>query len=168
MKPERVKVLGIYLIAICALQICLYLVISFVAAKEDFWLLYFEPRVGTIVIIELFARGAQRIVLTGILRWLSVVWILALGLLMLFGRPLIKTYIVSEIILALPSLLVFLVILVIAGAGLSSARPETGMDFLGLIFIPILVAIFFTIIPLGLAFWLLLSSWFKRETKIHE
>ena len=167
MKPERVKVLGIYLIAICALQICLYLVISFVAAKEDFWLLYFEPRVGTIVIIELFFRSTQQIV-GGIFRGIAVVWILALGLLMLFGRPLIKTYIVSEIILALPSWLVFLVILVIAGANLSSARPETGMDFLGLIFIPILVAIFFTIIPLGLAFWLLLSSWFKRETKIHE
>jgi hypothetical protein len=167
MKPERVKILGIYLIAISALQICLYLVISFVAAKEDFWLLYFEPRVGTIVIIELFFRSTQQIV-GGIFRAVSVVWILALGLLMLFGRPLIKTYIVSEIILALPSLLVFLVILVIGGVGLSSARPETGMDFLGLIFIPILVAIFFTLIPLGWAFWLLLNSWFKRETKIHE
>jgi hypothetical protein len=168
MKPEQVKILGIYLIAICALQSCLYLVMSFVALKENLWLFYFEPRIGTIVITELFARGTQRVVLTGILRWLSVVWILALGLLMLFGRPLIKTYIVSEIILTLPSLLLFLVVVIIAAANLNSARFELGMTFLGMIFIPILVAVFFTIIPLGWAFWLLLSSWFKRESKIYK
>lgn len=167
MKPDRTKILGIYLIAICALQICLYFVIYFVAAKEDFWLLYFEPRVGTIVIIELFFRSTQQIV-GGIFRAISVVWILALGLLMLSGRPLIKTYIVSEIFLALPSWIVFFIILVIGGVGLSSANPETAAPFLKMVFIPILVAIFFTVIPLGLAFWLLLSSWFKREKKIYE
>jgi hypothetical protein len=168
MKPERVKILGIYLIVICALQTCLYLAMSFVALKENPWLLEFEPRIGTIVIVELFFRGTQQIVLAGILRGLSVVLILALGLLMLSGRPLIKTYIVSEIILALPNFLLLLVVLVIGAANLSSARNETGMTFMQMTFIPILVMVFFTIIPLGLAFWLLLSSWFKREMKIHE
>jgi flagellar basal body-associated protein FliL len=165
MKPERVKILGIYLIAICVLQICLYLVMSFVALNGNLWLFHFEPRIGTIGIIELFSRGAQRIVLTGIFRWLSVVWILALGLLMLFGRPLIKTYIVSEIILALPSSLVFLVLVISGVANLSAARFEMGMTFLGMIFIPILVAVFFTIIPLGWAFWLLLSSWLREKRR---
>jgi membrane protein insertase Oxa1/YidC/SpoIIIJ len=167
MKPERVKILGIYLIVICALQTCLYLAMSFVALKENLWLLEFEPRIGTIVIIELFFRGTQQI-LTGILRGLSVVLILALGLLMLSGRPLIKTYIVSEIILALPNFLLLLILLVIGAASLSSAHNQTGMTFMRMTFIPILVMVFFTIIPLGLAFWLLLSSWFKREMKIHE
>jgi membrane protein insertase Oxa1/YidC/SpoIIIJ len=167
MKSERAKILGIYLIVICALQTCLYLAISFVALKENLWLLEFEPRIGTIVIIELFFRGTQQI-LTGILRGLSVVLILALGLLMLSGRPLVKTYIVSEIILALPNFLLLLIVLVIGAVSLSSAHNETGMTFMRMTFIPILVMVFFTIIPLGLAFWLLLSSWFKREMKIHE
>jgi hypothetical protein len=167
MKPERAKILGIYLIAICALQSCLYLVMTFVAVKEHLWLLYFEPRVGSIVILELFVRGTQQIVLAGLLRGVTVVWILALGLLMLFRRPLIKTYIVSEIMLALPTLLLFLVLALIGAANLTETRFELGRTFLGMIFIPILVSVFFTLIPLGWAFWLLLSSWFKKEAKAY-
>ena len=158
MKSERVKILGVYLVVICALQICLYLALSF-ASEKNLWLFYFDPRIG-IFFLETVVRGVEQVV-PGILRWLSIVWILALGVLMLSSRPLIKTYIVSEIILALPSLLFSLVIVV------GNLSPAHGFS-VGELFIPILVMVFFTIIPLGLAFWLLWGSRFKGETKIFE
>lgn len=158
MNLARVKFLGIYLIVICALQICLYLALS-VGSEENLWLFYFDPRIG-IFFFEAVLRGAEQTA-PGVLRWLSVVWILALGAFMLSGRPLIKTYIVSEIVLALPSLLFSLVI--IAG----NMSPAHGFS-IGELFIPILIMIVFSIFPLGLAFWLLMSSRFTGEVKIFE
>ncbi len=80
---------------------------------------------------------------------------------MLSGRPLIKTYIASEIILALPSLLFSLVIVV------GNLSPAHGFS-IGELFYPVVIMIFFSIIPLSLAFWLLWSSRFKGELKIFE
>ena len=158
MKLGRVKFLGIYLVVICALQICLYLALS-VVSEENLWLFYFDPRIG-IFFLETVFRGAEQIV-PGIFRWLSVVWILALGVFMVSGRPLIKTYIASEIVLALPSLLFSLVIVV------GNLSPAHGFSVREL-FTPILVMIFFSLVPLGLAFWLLWSSRYKGEVKIFE
>jgi hypothetical protein len=158
MKLERAKILGVYLIAICSLQICLYLALS-VAAEKYLWLFYFDPRIG-VFFLETIIRGSEQVV-PGIFRWLSAVWILALGVFLFSGRPLIKTYVFSEIILFLPSLLFSLFI---AAANLG---PTHGFS-VGELFIPILVMIVFSIIPLGLAFWLLWSSRFKGEVKIFE
>ncbi len=158
MNLARLKFLGIYLVVICSLQICLYIALSIVSEK-NLWLFYFDPRIG-IFFLETVFRGAEQIV-PGIFRWFSVVWILALGVFMLSGRPLVKTYIASEIILALPSLLFSLVVVI------GNLSPAHGFS-VGELFYPIVIMVAFSIIPLGLAFWLLWSSRFKGEVKIFE
>jgi hypothetical protein len=100
MKSRRIKTLGLYLMVGAILQICLYLALSLSSDAAD-WLFYFDPRMG-IFFIESGLRGAE-LVVPGIFQWLSAVWILLLGLMLIRGRPLVKTYIVSEIILSLPN-----------------------------------------------------------------
>lgn len=95
MNPQRTKTLGIYLLAGSILQLSLYLALSLSTDKAG-WLFYFG-----IFFLESGVRGAE-LINPGIVQWLSAVWILLLGLMLLFGRPLVKTYVVSEIILLIP------------------------------------------------------------------
>jgi hypothetical protein len=143
MNLKRLKILGAYLITVCILQICVYLALS-LSSEKYLWLFYFDPRIG-LFFLESGLRGAEEVT-PGILRWLSAAWILVLGLFLFSGRPLIKTYIFSEIILLLPNLLF---ILAIIWANLS---PAHGFS-VGELFFPGLVMIAFSVVPLALAFW---------------
>jgi hypothetical protein len=69
-----------------------------------------------------------------------------LGGLMVFGHVWIKTYIVSEILLTLPNVLLAI------GVILANMNPAHGFS-VGELFVPALVMVPFTIIPLTLAFW---------------
>ena len=158
MNPARLKFLGIYLIVICSLQICLYAIISF-NPKDLGVLFYFDPRIG-IFFLETAFRGSEQIA-PGVFRWLSAAWILTLGIILFSGRPLLKTYIVSEIVFALPSLLFGLVVVI---AGLSAAHGFSVPE----LFFPILIMLFFSIIPLVLAIRLAWRSRFKGDLKIFE
>ena len=141
MNPQRTKTLGIYLLAGSILQLSLYLALSLSTDKAG-WLFYFDPRLG-IFFLESGVRGAE-LSNPGIVQWLSAVWILLLGLMLLFGRPLVKTYVVSEIILSIPGVFFFLAIL---GANLS---PAHGFSVGELLF-PVIVMIAFSVVPLVLA-----------------
>ena len=123
------------------MQLCLYLALS-LATDEAGWLFYFDPRIG-IFFLESGARGAE-LIIPGLFQWLSAGWILLLGLMLLFGRPLMKTYIVSEIILSVPSLFFFLAI---AWGNLS---PAHGFSVGELLF-PVIIMIVFSVVPLVLA-----------------
>ena len=142
MNPQRTKPLGLYLLVGSILQICLYLALSLSTDKAD-WLFYFDPRLG-IFFLESGVRGAE-LIIPGLFQWLSAVWILLLGLMLLFGRPLVKTYIVSEIIFSVPSLFFFLAI---AWANLS---PAHGFSVGELLF-PVIIMVAFSVVPLVLAF----------------
>lgn len=93
---KRVKILGAYLTVACALQIGLYLAMSISAeryerlfpfAMKQTALFYFDPRLGLSAFVGIFG-------------WVSAPWVLALGLLLLSGRPLIKAYVISEVALS--------------------------------------------------------------------
>jgi hypothetical protein len=142
MKSRRIKTLGLYLMVGAILQICLYLALSLSSDAAD-WLFYFDPRMG-IFFIESGLRGAE-LVVPGIFQWLSAVWILLLGLMLIRGRPLVKTYIVSEIILSLPNVFFSLVIV---WANLS---PAHGFSVGELLF-PLIIMVAFSVVPLVLAF----------------
>jgi hypothetical protein len=142
MNPQRTKTLGLYLLVGSILQLSLYLAMSLSTDKAD-WLFYFDPRIG-IFFLEAGVRGAE-LVIPGIFQWLSAVWIFLLGLVMLFGRPAVKTYIVSELILSSPSVFFFLAIV---WANLS---PAHGFSVGELLF-PVIVMIAFSVVPLVLAF----------------
>lgn len=139
---NRTRILGAYLMAAGIVQTTVYVGLS--TSRGPDWLFYFDPRIG-IFFLETGWRGAEEIT-PGILRWLSVVWILTLGMLFLCGRQLVKTYIVSEVALALPNIF-FLVTII--GANLT---PAHGFS-VGELFLPMLEMIAFSVLPVTLAFW---------------
>jgi hypothetical protein len=77
------------------------------------------------------------------------------------GRPLVKTYIASEIVFFIPTLFFTLLIAVV------NMSPSHGFSAGELLF-PILVLVIFSIVPLGLAVWLAWKLRFKGEVKIFE
>jgi hypothetical protein len=139
---KRVKILGAYLTVACALQICLYLAMSISAERYE-WLFYFDPRLG-LFFVESGIRGAEQ-PSPGIFGWVSAAWVLALGLLLLSGRPLIRAYVISEVALSAPNLLF---VFAVAWANLS---PAHGFS-VGELFVPVGVMIIFSVVPLILAF----------------
>jgi hypothetical protein len=140
---KRAKILGAYLTVAGAMQICLYLAMSIsaeryeswgVTSRPDLWLFYFDPRLG------LNAFGS------GIFGWVSAAWVLALGLLLLCGRPLIRAYVISEVTLSAPNLLFVLWVLAV------NLSPAHGFS-VGELLVPVCVMIIFSVVPLILAFW---------------
>jgi hypothetical protein len=100
---KRVKILGAYVTVLGALQICFLLGPMFISleryeSRPDLWLWYFNPRIG-LTGLESETIGIP------IFTLVSAPWILALGLLLLSGRTLIRTYVISEIVLSAPNLL---------------------------------------------------------------
>ncbi len=143
MNLKRIRILGAYILAIGLLQIYFYLVMLMSTEKEG-WLFYFDPRIG-IFFLESSIRGTEEIA-PGIFRWFSAVWISTIGLILVSGRPIVKTYIVSELALMLPSVIFFVLII------WANLTPAHGFSVSELIF-PALVTIVFSIVPLRLAFW---------------
>ena len=138
----RTRILGAYVVIGGLLQALLYLLLS-ISRNHD-WLFYFDPRIG-IFFLETGWRGTEQIV-PGIVRWLTVGWLLTIGGLLLTGRKLIRAYIISEIILLPPNIFFFVVIVL---ANLGAAHGFS----VGELFLPMLVMVAFSIIPLVLAFW---------------
>jgi hypothetical protein len=138
--PKQVKILGAYLTVACTLQTYLYLAMS-ISAERYKWLFYFDPRLG-LSIVESGGRGAHPP--PGIFDWMSAAWGLALGLLLLSGRPLIRAYVISKVALSAPNLLF---VFAVASANLSPARGFS----VGELFVPMGVMIIFSVVPLMLA-----------------
>jgi hypothetical protein len=145
MKNEQVKDVGVYLLGISLLQICLYLLMS--RASGASWLFYFDPRIS-LFFLETSVRGTEQAA-PGVLRWLSAGWIFVLSLLLLRGRPnlriyALRAYIVSELLLLIPSIIFFLIVI------LSSLSSTHGFS-VGELVLPALIIVVFSIIPLRLA-----------------
>ena len=145
MKNEQVKVVGIYLLGISLLQICLYLLMSKASAAS--WLFYLDPRIS-LFFLETSVRGTEQEA-PSLLRWSSSAWIFMISLLLLLGRPVLRiyalrAYIVSELLLLIPSVIFFLIII------LSSLSPAHGFS-VGELLLPTLIVVVFSIIPLWLA-----------------
>jgi len=107
------------------------------------WLFYFNPRFG-LYCVESVIKGEPPP--PGIFGWMSAAWVLALGLLLLSGRPLIKAYVISEVALSAPTLLFVFVV------ALANLSPAHGFP-VGELFVPVCLMIIFSVVPLILAFW---------------
>ena len=158
MNIAPVRFLGIYLIAICFFHICLGFIV-FLNPKDFAVLVGFAPHLGIYMLERIFLATSTPD-FGGIFYWLTTGWILTLGIVLLCGRPLLKTYIISEIIFALPSLLLFLALV-----GMILIYPE-GLKSLPVydvfLVIGIVAAMFFSaIIPLVWAIWLMWRSHFR-------
>lgn len=91
------------------------------------------------------------ILIYGVFRWLTVVWLLGIGSLLRSGRQLVRLYVFSEIILLLPSVIFFAFVI------WSNPGPDQGYPIADLLY-PVLVTLAFSVIPLVIAFWSRRSS----------
>jgi hypothetical protein len=160
MKLAPVKFLGIYLIAICFLQICLGFIV-FLDPKDFAVLVSFAPHIGIYALERIFLATATP-VFGGIFYWLTAGWFLTLGILLLFVRPLLKTYIISEIIFSLPSLVLFLALIAMVLIYPDGLKSLPVHDWI-LILVMVMTTFFSTLIPLVWAIWLAWRSRFRAE-----
>jgi hypothetical protein len=137
----RTRILGVYLIVAGLLQAVLYVLLSI--SKTHDWLFYFDPRIGIFFLESMWKGGEPTI--PGVERWLTVVWLLAIGVVLITGRQLLWFYIVPEILFSLPTVLFFVFIV------LANLSPSHGFS-VGELFLPILVTVAFSLIPLVIAF----------------
>lgn len=137
------KTLGIYLVVLALMQTALYIILAFSNKLE--WLFYFDPRIGITAFEEAIYLWGVEPNIPGIFGWISAGWLIIISIFFISGRPLIKTYIISELILAAPSLVFFSVIAFV------NIRPSCGFSVGELIF-PIPVFLVFSVLPLIIAF----------------
>lgn len=142
-KPE---ILAVYLTAVALLQAGLYF--SSFGPHGMGAALYLDPRIG----IDAWLTGGAmdpeaRSRLTEVsqqIRWASAAWILCLGVLLTFRKPVIQVYVLSECVLSLPNLLFFGMVI------LANMNPGHGFS-IGELSIPLVVFSVFTVVPLSMA-----------------
>jgi hypothetical protein len=139
MKLPLRKMLGIYLIAICVIQIVIYSLASL--SDQLTFLFYFDPRIG-LFFLETVLRRVEHF--PGILNWVSAVVILVTGVAQLRYDWLLPVYFIVEILMSGPTLIM---ILAVAAVGLT---PSHGFS-VGELLIPIVVFAFATVLPVGIA-----------------
>ena len=156
---QRAQWLSFYLLLASLLQICMYAAWSF-SPEKLIAIFYFDPRIG-LYFIESGTRGAE-LTVPGILQWLSAILLLLISLLLLSGRSILKTYIISEIIVSIPNLF-FLVLIALA-----NLSPAHGFS-VGELFFPVLVMMLFTIVPviLAITIWRKSAQQSKAELIVH-
>ena len=133
------KILGTYLVAIGILQLIIYVLATI--SDQLMVLFYFDPRIG-LFFLETVLRRVENF--PGVLSWISAAAILAVGFLQLRYDWLLPVYFLVEFLLAAPTLIM---ILVVAAANLS---PSHGLS-VGELFIPIIVFVLVTVLPVGIA-----------------
>lgn len=156
MKSETTqKALAFYLIGLGILQLVLYVAMS--SSKELEWLFYFDPRFG-LFFIESMARGSE-VMIPGLLDWISVpiIFLVAIFLLRDLTNKSLAAYFLMELVLGLPSLLIFLFVF---GANLS---PAHGFSIGELLFPSIVFFITFVVpVTLGIATYVLRRREYKQ------
>ncbi len=143
MYPSRLKILGWYVLAVCVMQLAIYFALALSKGKAD-WLIYFDPRLG-LFYFESGLRGKEAVAPT-FLRWFSALWIFWIALFLINGRRPVRTYIVSELVLSIPNVLFVSAIL------WANLTPAHGFS-IGELFVPVIVMLVCSAVPLGLAIW---------------
>ena len=137
------KALRYLLYLLATSQVALY----FAAFKWES-LFYFDPRIGLVAFGEMLGPLA---ILLQVIRWMSPFWILALAAWGFKERRQVRIYVLSELVLACPSVLFFLLVL------WANMGPSHGFSVGELIF-PLFSVSVFTAVPLTVAWRLLRSS----------
>ena len=124
---------GVYLIALSAYQFVVYGWFSQMTGLN--------PRVGISMVVEgMLQRPHQA---TEAIEWVSALWLFAVGVLFLCGKNVFKTYIVSEIFFAIPTIFA-------AAPFLPSLLFGSFGWFIGMV----TVFVVFTAVPVGIAIFL--------------
>jgi hypothetical protein len=145
MNPRRTKFLGVYILSAGILQLVLC---SFVALSSgwDERFSYFNPH-GGIFFVGVYLLGAGGAAIN-FFTWASAILHLAIGWLWFKRRPLVMTYVISEIVLIVPNIF-FLLFLLLTKLDSDSAQYVSA----GGLFFLIMTIIAFSVVPLVLALW---------------
>ena len=131
----RTSGLGLYLGTLAVAQIAIYVAWT---SRPDSSLFYFDPRIGLFIVQSMMSgREPPGPALLG---WLSALWLLVEALLMGWTRWGPGVYLVSELILALPSLIFFITVAVV------NMSPAHGFSVAELT-IPVPVFVLFSVVP---------------------
>jgi len=132
------RILGCYLLCVAAFQIY----VSIEIANGEIVFFYILPHFG----IHAFLLGIVGTYNLMLIEWLTAGWIIALAVLFLLGQSPIKIYIISEILLSMPSF--FFICLVI----IASMKRTHGFSPLELM-LPVIIMLITAFIPIGLILW---------------
>jgi hypothetical protein len=145
---KHIKILGSYLMFVSLAHICLYIALNILPGTFG-ELFYYDARIAFFV-IEAGIRGSEGTP-PALVSWIIEFGILALGILMLSGRAVLKTFVVLESLLTLPYLLVFAITI---GAGMSSNHGFSPAELL----LPTIIVTINSLLPLSYAIWILWES----------
>jgi hypothetical protein len=133
-KPQREWLLGAYLFALCLYQIGIY----FWPGGPPFIL---DPRAGIpVLLINQFSFDNKVIYPV---EWITASWLVAMAAMIFFKGQLLKTYLISEMLLAIPTAYYITVLAVRHGGHFAPA-------FIDLI-LTVVLFFLFSLVPIGLA-----------------
>lgn len=132
---KRVRALAAWLAILASLQLVLYLWWSL---HSDVGLFYFDPRIGLFALMDFIGIRSESPMAP---QWLSALWLVLLSGAMWFKPAALRVYLITEFVLALPSLLFFgWVFLVNMSPAHGFSRRELAL--------PSIVFLTFTVAPL--------------------
>ncbi len=123
------RILGVYLVGVAVYQVLIY-------GWSEVPFQLFEPRGSAVLMLEETVSVDSDLPLAAI-QWASAIWLLALGYLFLRGRSPVWPYIVSEVLLAVPTV----AFLVVFGVSAQVLLPDVLFAFLLFTLIPVSLAI---------------------------
>ncbi len=125
--------LGVYLVVLSCCQFVVYAWLSQITGLD--------PRVGISMVVERMLGGSHQV--TEASEWTSALWLLGVAILFVSGKNIFKTYVVSEVVLAIPTVVAEVPFL-----------PSLFFGSFGWFTVTVLVFVLFTAIPVGLAIFL--------------
>lgn len=132
---KRVRALAAWLAILASLQLVLYLWWSL---YNDMDLFYFDPRIGLFAVMDFVGVRSETPLAP---QWLSALWLALLSGAMWFKPAALRVYLITEFVLALPSLLFFGLVFLV------NMSPAHGFSRRELV-LPVIVFLAFTVAPL--------------------
>ncbi len=88
------RILGVYLLCIVSFQVFVYLQIENIGN-----IFIYDPRIGLHAMLEMLFHGKMEMPEMMLIEWLTAAWLGCIAVLMVLGKSLIRTYVISESIL---------------------------------------------------------------------
>ena len=153
MNPRQTKFLGVYILSVGILQLALCSLVALSSGWDERFS-YFDPH-GGIFFVGVYFLGLGSAAIN-FLTWASAALHLAIGWFWVKRRPLVMTYVISEIALIVPNIFLLLFLLVTK----MDSDSAQYISAAGLFFL-IMTMFVFSIVPLVLVLW-----WRREEDTV--
>jgi hypothetical protein len=144
--PHRERLLGTYLLALCAYQIGIYCW----PGGPPFIL---DPRAGIPVLLINHFSFDNKVIYP--VEWITATWLVIAAAMIFFRGEFLKAYLIGEVVLAAPTAYYICVLAIRHGGDFAPAFKD--------LVITALMFLFFSVIPAGLAAWRVLGRSGERS-----